>query len=464
MTRRIIYASAAASLSQPQFLAMHTEFFSILYLTLDSAINPLVVRSGWFGGAAAGENLTRPKQKELVMRIGIEAKQSTRQTAPGNRWFGALPRRIALSLFTAVVAACGVPTLAGPLDVGGKKDLTVYQANAFIGGEIEKALTVDPSKPAEVLKTVTEIYMEVLASDPPKHMTGLADEIVSARPDLVSLEEVYTIEKAPATDQGAPGDFAVVFDYLQLLTDTLAAKGVHYKVAVVSTESDVVLPMLDPQTGNLAFGRAIDHEAILVRTDLPPGYLKVANPQSGRFSTYLQVPGAGISVYRGWCSVDVFTRGERFRYICAHLEEETVPPIQMAQALELLGGPAKTPMPVLIAGDFNADPLHRTGTTTYDAFIAAGFSDAWLALNPNDPAGGLTWGHDPFLADPATPFIWRLDLVFSRGGIFAPVESEVLDPLLGSTPPLWPSDHAALTVCFRLGNPKALSGSGQNPH
>lgn len=32
---------------------------------------------------------------------------------------------------------------------------------------------------------------------------------------------------------------------------------------------------------------------------------------------------------RGWCSVDVCARGDKFCYICTHLEEETFPQIQV---------------------------------------------------------------------------------------------------------------------------------------
>src|SRR5207245_5787862 len=92
----------------------------------------------------------------------------------------------------------------------------------------------------------------------------------------------------------------------------------------------------------------------------------------------IHISSIGLSVLRGWCSVDVFVRGERFRYICTHLEEETVPQIQLLQALELLSGPAQVNLPVILTGDFNADTLHRNGTQTYDALIAAGFTDAGL--------------------------------------------------------------------------------------
>ena len=118
--------------------------------------------------------------------------------------------------------------------------------------------------------------------------------------------------------------------------------------------------------------RLTDRDAILVRTDLPPGQLHVLNAQHDNFKNVVQIPSLGLTVLRGWCSVDVWVRGEQFRYICTHLAEETIPQIQLLQAQELLSGPARINLPVILAGDFNADTLHRNGTQTYDAVIAAG--------------------------------------------------------------------------------------------
>jgi endonuclease/exonuclease/phosphatase (EEP) superfamily protein YafD len=139
-----------------------------------------------------------------------------------------------------------------------------------------------------------------------------------------------------------------------------------------------------------------------------------------------------------------------------------LPQLQMLQAIELIDGPANVCLPVILSGDFNADPLHRNGVETYDAFVAAGFDDAWAVLHPGNPAGGLTWGHDEFLADPSVPMIWRLDVVWFRGFGLVPTEAKVIDIALDrEQPPLWASDHAAVTANFRI---QGLQPPKSTPH
>lgn len=400
------------------------------------------------------------------MNTQLPEERKSPLTHTKSHWPGSGPwtRRTALLCLVSMLAGCAFMALAGSLDVGGKKDFKVYQANAYVGSLIESPLALDPRDPnyqSKLLQNVTEVYQAIIASDPPARMAGLAEEIAAQRPDVAAVQELYTIAMAPATATG-PGEFTVLYDYLQHLTDALAAKGAHYKVAVVSTESDIAMPLiasLDPFT--IAWGRIIDHETILVRTDLQPGYLQTSNPQTGRFSIYpeFSLGTQTISLFRGWCSVDVFTRGERFRVICSHPNDESFPLIQKAELQELLVDIADAGMPVMIIGDLNTDPFGRNTTDSYPLIAAAGFQDAWAVLNPRDPAGGLTWGHDAALSNPSTPFVYRLDYVLYRGDRFTPTSVEILDPKINTTAPLWPSDHAAVVATFQLGKEKPLKGN-----
>jgi endonuclease/exonuclease/phosphatase family metal-dependent hydrolase len=361
------------------------------------------------------------------------------------------------ALLAVMLAAAILPAQAKVAGVGGKRSLEVMTVNLYVGGDINRVMMIDPAATnyvEQLVGAVTGVYYEILASAPAVRLQTVAGQIAAKMPDIVAVEEASLLRvqspgdliiggSAPATD--------VVVDYLQMLVAELEARGVHYKVVSTADEIDVELPMFNLQTGMIDDVRLSDREAILVRSDLPDGQLRASNPQSGNFVNVIPIPALGLSVTRGWCAADVFVRGRNIRCICAHLETEVVPELQAAQVLELLAGPADTKMPVIVFGDFNADPLHRDGSIAYDLMPAAGFGDVWSALNPNDPAGGLTWGHDEYLADPDTAFDRRIDFIFYRGKGIVPAGIEVLDMATGLTqPPLWATDHAAVSSSLLL--------------
>lgn len=365
---------------------------------------------------------------------------------PAALWFG---------LVAALVLA--LPAQAGqPLGPGGKRSVDVMQVNLYVGGNLHRAIALDPTDPnypSNLVVAVTGIFYEMVASQPAVRIQGVAEQIAARMPDMVSVEEASLIRLQSPGDLlygGTTPATNVVYDYLQMLIDALAAQGAHYKVAAVTFGFDPEMPMLNLQTGTIDDARLTDREAILVRTDLPPGQLQITNPQGGNFSNVV-VTATGLPLWYGWCSVDVFVRGENFRYICAHLTEETAPDIQVLEAQELLAGPANVNLPVMIVGDFNADPFGRDGSIAYGLFPAAGFNDAWAVLNPNDSTGGLTWGHDEFLAYPSVSFDRRIDLVFYKGATFLPTQADVIDMVLDrAAPPLWASDHASVNADFLL--------------
>ena len=329
----------------------------------------------------------------------------------------------------AAVLALAMPAQSGEPGVGGKRGVDVMQINLYIGGGIDRVMALNPADPnylSELVATVTGVYYEIAASQPEVRLQGVARQIADRMPDFVSVEEAALIRIQSPGDLVSGGTqpaTKVVYDYLKILTNALAAQGAHYAVVSTANEIDVEMPMFNLQTGTVDDIRWNDREAILARTDLPPGQLRVTNPQSGNFAYVIQIPGTGIKVTRGWCSVDASIRGRDFRYICPHLEQETVPQIQYLQALELLAGPANTSLPVLIVGDFNSDLFNRdgSGALAYDALVAGGFQRrVGRGRTRDNPAGGLTWGHDEFLADPLRPFDRRIDLVFYRGAGFVP--------------------------------------------
>jgi len=387
-------------------------------------------------------NTTKTKTNQSSLRRLIQRAQAVA--------FNHTAQLILITLLSVTTAAAQARSVRPRAN----RSFQTMTVNLYVGGGTGRVLALAPSDPGYItnlVATVTGIYYEIAASQPVVRLQRVADEIAARHPDIVSVQEASLIRVQ------SPGDLVlggttratnVVFDYLQILVDSLATRGVYYAVVASTDELDVELPMLNLQTGSIDDARLTDRDAILVRTDLPRGELLVRHPRSGNFTNIIRLPSVGLSVPRGWCSVDVILRGQVFRYICTHLEEETAPQLQILQAKELLEGPARSNLPVIIGGDFNSDPLHRDGSLAYDVF-AAHFKDAWTLVHPADFAGGLTWGHDEFLADPSTAFDRRIDLVFFRGGRFTAWQAEVRDLTLDRTrPPLWASDHAAVVVTF----------------
>jgi endonuclease/exonuclease/phosphatase family metal-dependent hydrolase len=309
---------------------------------------------------------------------------------------------------------------------------------------------------ADFITGLLQTVAEVDASRIPERAEQLAAEIDSVRPDLIALQEVtfWSIE-----DSNGPR----VYDQLALLMKALDTKGLHYRLAVAQTLTDILVPI--PGFLNIRF---TDHNAILVRSDLPPGHLDVMGTESHLFENQLPpfvLPGGQqIPIPNGWIAVEVKVRGARFKFVNTHLlsafpaaiSQEAfnlTEALQMAQAGELLTGLSSTSLPVILAGDFNSDaqqPQHAPDNTGTAALIAnSGYGDAWHLTHSADP--GYTWPlffEDQLSPFPTVPFE-RIDLIFSNGPVPSTVELSGLS--LVPTGVL-ASDHLGVVAEFDLEN------------
>jgi endonuclease/exonuclease/phosphatase family metal-dependent hydrolase len=162
----------------------------------------------------------------------------------------------------------------------------------------------------------------------------------------------------------------------------------------------------------------------------------------------------GFQFTNSWQSIDAKVRGKSFRFITTHLDG--LFPFGLAsgpQATELLNGPANTPMPVVVTGDFNSGP--GTDPAAYNILNGA-LTDTWVAAGLGAPP--LTCCHLAFndrVNDPTASYSHRIDHIFSRG------EFSVLDEhLVGNTAPIsppanfiWSSDHAGMVATLGVGSP-----------
>ena len=346
-------------------------------------------------------------------------------------------------LLSAALAVFFVLALWPAAAAGHERQVTVMTRNLFVGTDLTPIFTA-PTLP-QLVGATTTAFLEVQATSFPERADSIADEIAATRPDVVGLQEAMLIRTdVPADGQATPAE-TVAYDYLETLLAALAVRGLDYEAVAVVTNADNELPTA------LGFDvRATDRDAILVNRDRRPR-LKVSNAQAGNFFvrvTFQTILGP-VPFPRGWTSIDVKLRGQRFRVVNTHLEGFSAA-VQVAQGAELLSGPAGSTLRTLLIGDFNSR-ADGTGTPTYGILRAAGFADAWSDVHPGDP--GLTCCWETHLLSPVPPFDERIDLVLARGS-FAALRAEIVgeDAVADRTPSgLFHSDHAGVVATLRLG-------------
>jgi endonuclease/exonuclease/phosphatase family metal-dependent hydrolase len=317
--------------------------------------------------------------------------------------------------------------------------VTVMTRNLFLGADLRPVYRSLSS--AEGLADVPGAVRAVFnPGEPPglvqrtdfrTRAVAIASEVEAHRPDLIGVQEAALWR----------ADGAVVDDHLEILERELADRGLRYRRVVEAENSGVELPSA---TGGIV--GLTDREAILVRADRPE--LTVANPRAGSFANRLPIATARgmFAVKRGWASVDAHLPGGVLRFITTHLEVSSPPEARAVQELqmgELLDGPARTSLPVVMVGDFNARP----GTATYERARAARFDDAWPRAHPDGPEG-LTCCHRLPLDDPADRLRARIDLVLARGRLEVARAATVGDAPKDFTAGLWPSDHAGVVASY----------------
>jgi endonuclease/exonuclease/phosphatase family metal-dependent hydrolase len=327
----------------------------------------------------------------------------------------------------------------------------VMTRNMYVGTDFSEIFAAQDQ--LTLFTEVAEAFADVQASNVEARIAAIAHEIKTTKPDLISLQEVALWQTGPF-DPTSPSANTVVFDYLQmLLAQVNKNSSLTYEPVAVLTNLVAEVPAIGP-TG-LFDVRFTDRVVLLARTDLGKKDFEVENVVAQHFSTTLAVPTPTLGVVaipRGYISADVERCGGTFRFVTAHLEsfEEQLglpfPIFRYLQAAELLQGPTATTLPVVLAGDFNADAANPTDPT-YQLLLSGNFSDGWVQTNPNRP--GLTWPlflENPFAYTSPTQ---RLDLVLTRGGISA--EKSNLVGERDVTPQLpMPSDHAGLVTTLKL--------------
>lgn len=360
----------------------------------------------------------------------------------------AVPVRHALFSAALALLACQVAA-ADPPAPPAQHQINVMSYNVYHGVNTEIFSVPGATSLLDLLNRVAAVYQGYQSRNFAERAQALAAEIEAAQPALVGLQEAVLVRTGALFDP-APAA-TVAFDYVQMLLDALQDRGLNYTVVAEIRGFDVELPSA------LGFDvRHTDREVILARTDMPSGQLSLSNVQTGHFATNCQIPTLAfgpLTVLRGWAAVDVWSRGTSFRFISTHLDGDCLPytsAVQVAQAHELVNGPADTAMPTVIVGDVNASPVDPE-PSAYGDLILAGLADAWVAAGQGS---GFTCCQDDGLLNATSSLDTRIDVVLLRGDVAARAITVVgASPDDRTTSGLWPSDHAGVVATLEVSPP-----------
>jgi endonuclease/exonuclease/phosphatase family metal-dependent hydrolase len=285
-------------------------------------------------------------------------------------------------------------------------------------------------------------------------MAEIAGHIAATRPDVVGLQEMLKFEILD-------GSLALVsgVDFLGLIEDAMAARGLPYATEVVQSATTSQLPLaFDPSVGVTRWLRFTDRVVVLRRTDV-----SVTDTDQGVYAaTFTLGP---VTLKRGWARVSVDHGGVPHHFVTTHLEIQALAPVQAAQASQLLGLVAGLEGVTIIGGDLNSDAAAGPGapsyTPTYELMIANGFEDVWELAPRQDGDPGYTCCQAKDLRNRASELDERIDFVLVRSSEgpmqdLAPGGGHFRFDLVGEVPSdwtpsgLWPSDHAGLAASVRI--------------
>jgi endonuclease/exonuclease/phosphatase family metal-dependent hydrolase len=319
-------------------------------------------------------------------------------------------------------------------------ELVVMTQNVYFGANLESVIEAD--SPAGIVAAAGEAWSNVVASEIPARAEKIAGQIAYHKPDLVGLQEVTQWYF------GKAGAIQLEYDFLESILSSLLGYGVRYVPLAIMNDFDQIAPI--NMEGD--FVRLLDRDAILMRVEPPASELQPYNIHSAHFAPSVSLPFGLGSVPRSWIAIDATFNDRRFRLVETHIESfkaET----QLAQARELLAGPANTDLPIVMLGDFNSNADQGQDvpdcTPTYPELIAAGLEDVWAAVNPGDP--GHTGVQAADLRNEASSLDRRIDLILTRGG-FKPTSAELVGATTDSRTAsgLWLSDHAGIVATLRI--------------
>lgn len=345
--------------------------------------------------------------------------------------------------------------------------LTVMSRNLYLGADVGVAMKLLPN----FSDAAQFMWSQVAATDFTKRAPVLAAEVIAQDADVVGLQEATQWY----CKKNAWSKKTVVFDFTKEFLAATSRMGHEYVLAShdgtdafnkgYSIPAVPFLTMVnDPHTFQPLFGQdkaACGFEiadALVVKKSLAQTITAVGNTEYE--TSYTIIPKI-MTVYRGYTWLDLTVAGSSVRIVSTHLEslwDSGKIPNAALQATQLINDVSDTKNPLIIIGDFNADPRDpRPDATTnpggqpeaskackaqvefptlesaidscnaYWKMRRAGFND--VGPDAQDPAN-YTWGMSALLAGPDLSrlnaalemrnmygFTDRLDYIFTKNGI-----------------------------------------------
>ncbi|MCZ6676703.1 MAG: endonuclease/exonuclease/phosphatase family protein [Candidatus Poribacteria bacterium] len=333
------------------------------------------------------------------------------------------------------------PTDMSPAE---KPHVTVMTRNLYLGGDFTPIITA--GSPDQIPILTAQFFAAIVASNFPERAQKIADEMATFKPDLVGLQEVSLYRTQTPSDfllgNIAPNATEVQLDFLAILLAALESRGLHYQVVDESINLDAELPAATSPTAFFDV-RMTNRNVILAREGV-----EITNSISKNYAATLNFSVAGVEVpnVRSYSIVDATVNGMTFTFVNTHLQNEVAPPIQVAQAQELMATLAEVSHPIILVGDFNS-AADGSSTETY-SLLTSQFTDAYAE---GGELPGNTCCHDADLRNAASNLTKRIDLILYHGAISVDAATTVGDSIASRTASgLWPSDHAGVVATMRI--------------
>ena len=336
---------------------------------------------------------------------------------------------------------------------GGRAAVKTMTYNIYVGANVDIVLGASSFK--DLIVKVAAAYDTLFLTNFPERAQAIAKLIRKHRPHLIGLQEVSLIQRF---DQIPPTTLYEEQNFLQILMDALASKGLNYQFADSIQNADVTLPRFAGVNtiGDtlIDFIRLVDADVILVRGDV-----QFNSPLKGEYQAKLPVnsPVGTFYVPRGYVSVEATVGQKSYRFVNTHLEAFTEL-VRLPQAQELCAIFAGETLPTIMVGDFNTfDPTypHPLADTTYKYITkTGGHTDTWVHNLMGNQGEGYTSPFSAALRDPFPDLYQRLDIIFAKNFAhpIGPVQAVVIGTRFKDRTPsgLWPSDHAGVFAKLHL--------------